>query len=124
LSACAWCCREQIQEVQTRAEERRPGDGSPGSSGGSDGSLGSRSRPPVDEFDQLGTSLEGACHSVVAAASDGLNEERLQCYGSSLNGVIHCSLLMHRCCMVAPQSNHPATMDGCLSASSAALRCR
>jgi hypothetical protein len=53
--------REQIQEVQTRSEERRGGDGSPGSSGASEGNLGSRSRQPVDEFDQLGTSLEGVC---------------------------------------------------------------
>ena len=54
-----WWNREQIQEVQTRSEERRGGDGSPSSSGASEGNLGSRSRQPVDEFDQLGTSLEG-----------------------------------------------------------------
>ncbi len=57
-----WRDREQIQEVQTRSEERRGGDGSPSSSGASEGNLGSRSRQPVDEFDQLGTSLEGACY--------------------------------------------------------------
>lgn len=52
--------REQIQEVQARADARQGGGGG----GGSDNGLG-RSRQPVDEFDQLGTSLEGATFVMV-----------------------------------------------------------